>query len=97
MVVYVDGCFWHGCPLHFRLPRKNVAFWKAKIAKNKARDKRQRAALEADGWTVIPLWEHTVKRNPRGAARKVVGALPDQSFEAPKMRSMLTNRLRKSR
>src|SRR5437763_1104846 len=51
VAVYVDGCFWHGCPQHGTQPVTNSAYWKPKIAENKERDQRVNAALAADGWT----------------------------------------------
>ncbi|HCN78413.1 MAG TPA: very short patch repair endonuclease, partial [Verrucomicrobiales bacterium] len=59
--VFVDGCFWHGCPLHFRRPKSRRAFWDAKIARNKARDQRVARELRASGWRVLRVWEHALK------------------------------------
>lgn len=58
--VFVDGCFWHGCPEHFDLPKSNVDWWREKIARNKSRDARQTRLLEEQGWTVLRYWEHDV-------------------------------------
>lgn len=58
VAVEVRGCFWHGCPLHHRPSQRNAEFWSTKIAGNIERDERKRAALEADGWTVVVVWEH---------------------------------------
>lgn len=58
VAVEVRGCFWHGCPLHHRPSQRNAEFWSTKIAGNVERDERKRAALEADGWTVVVVWEH---------------------------------------
>lgn len=58
VVVFVDGCFWHGCPAHGRVPSTNPHYWPAKLARNRARDERVTAALEEDGWTVLRIWEH---------------------------------------
>lgn len=58
VVVFVDGCFWHGCPDHGTQPQTNAAYWRAKIALNQARDARQTRALEDAGWTVVRVWEH---------------------------------------
>ena len=59
--VFVDGCFWHGCPIHFRTPKRNGAWWTAKIDGNRARDDRHTLALTDHGWHVIRLWEHELK------------------------------------
>ncbi|MEW6581192.1 MAG: very short patch repair endonuclease [Actinomycetota bacterium] len=58
VAVFVDGCFWHGCPEHGNAPRANSDYWRAKLARNCARDERVTAALEAGGWTVVRVWEH---------------------------------------
>ena len=64
VVVFVDGCFWHGCPRHATRPRQNLEFWDAKIAGNKARDARVSRGLRKAGWKVLRIWECalTVKR-----------------------------------
>jgi DNA mismatch endonuclease (patch repair protein) len=56
--VFVDGCFWHGCPLHATFPQANADYWLPKLAENKERDRRQTERLRAAGWTVIRVWEH---------------------------------------
>lgn len=58
LAVYVDGCFWHGCPLHGTSPKANAAWWAEKIAANRARDASVTAQLEDLGWTVLRFWEH---------------------------------------
>jgi len=58
VVVFVDGCFWHGCPEHGHVPRTNSHYWPAKLKRNRARDDRVTTALERDGWTVVRIWEH---------------------------------------
>lgn len=56
--VFVDGCYWHGCSLHFAVPRQNAPWWAEKIADNRSRDVKRTAELKALGWAVIRLWEH---------------------------------------
>lgn len=58
IAVYVDGCFWHGCPQHQKLPKSNVDYWGPKLAVNVDRDRRIDSALEDDGWQVVRIWEH---------------------------------------
>lgn len=58
VAVFVDGCFWHGCPLHASFPKTNQSYWLPKLAENKERDLRQSAKLRSAGWFVIRLWEH---------------------------------------
>ncbi len=56
--VFIHGCFWHGCPEHFKPPRSNTEFWKAKVSRNRERDASVRESLESDGWRVYWIWEH---------------------------------------
>ena len=58
LVVFVDGCFWHGCPTHGQLPKTNMDFWANKIKKNIERDLHVNALLEERGWRVIRCWQH---------------------------------------
>ena len=61
IAVFIDGCFWHGCPHHCRMPSSNVNYWNNKIEKNKIRDKKITKALKMRGWQVIRIWEHEIK------------------------------------
>jgi DNA mismatch endonuclease (patch repair protein) len=63
LAVFVDGCFWHGCPLHATSPKTNAAFWRKKIAANRTRDRLVTRTLRTRGWRVLRLWEHELKRN----------------------------------
>ncbi|MFF5033882.1 very short patch repair endonuclease [Nocardia salmonicida] len=58
VAVFVDGCFWHVCPDHGRLPTTNEWYWSPKLRRNVERDREVDAALSAAGWTVIRVWEH---------------------------------------
>lgn len=58
IAVFIDGCFWHGCPDHKGRPRTNAHYWGPKIEGNAERDRRQTRALAAAGWTVLRFWEH---------------------------------------
>ncbi|MFV8160539.1 very short patch repair endonuclease [Mycobacterium sp. 134] len=58
VAVFVDGCYWHGCPEHHRLPAVNTDYWEAKVAGNRDRDARVSALLTDAGWTVMRFWEH---------------------------------------
>ena len=68
LAVLVDGCFWHGCPIHGRPVKTNTDFWAAKIAANRARDADTDTALRLRGWTVLRFWEHD---DPEESATKV--------------------------
>ncbi len=58
VAVFVDGCFWHVCPVHGNQPRVNIAYWRPKLARNVARDRAVDSALQAAGWRVLRAWEH---------------------------------------
>lgn len=62
VAVFVDGCFWHGCPQHATWPKTRASFWLAKISGNKARDRRVNRELRKLGWIVIRIWEHDLRR-----------------------------------
>jgi DNA mismatch endonuclease (patch repair protein) len=66
LAVFVDGCFWHGCPRHAVRPKTNAAFWRAKITGNRTRDRRVNRLLRAQGWTVLRVWEHALARKNEG-------------------------------
>ena len=72
VAVYVDGCFWHSCPLHATQPKHNAAWWAAKLATNVARDRDTDARLAAAGWVIVRVWEH---QEPIAAADLVDQAL----------------------
>lgn len=75
VAVFVDGCFWHGCPEHFQQPETNAKFWHGKIEKNKERDRKVKATLESEGWRVLRLWEHEIRMDPDACASRVIKAL----------------------
>lgn len=72
VAVFVDGCFWHGCPAHGVRPRANGAWWAAKLDRNRTRDLDTTARLQAGGWTVIRVWEHD---DPDEAAARIAAAV----------------------
>lgn len=72
VAVFVDGCYWHGCPEHYRPAKKGASFWHEKIAQNQARDAETNEALRDAGWCVIRVWEH---EDPERAAHEVIRAV----------------------
>lgn len=68
VAVFVDGCFWHGCPDHGTLPKHNAGWWAAKIDSNRSRDRRVDETLERAGWVVVRVWEH---EDPARAATRI--------------------------
>lgn len=68
VAVFVDGCFWHGCPEHATWPKQNAEFWRAKIIANQERDRDTNERLRAGGWTVVRVWAH---EPPEQAAQRI--------------------------
>ena len=68
VAIFVDGCFWHGCPDHATWPKQNAEFWRAKIVANQQRDRDTDARLRADGWEVLRVWAH---ETPHEAAARI--------------------------
>lgn len=58
LAVFIDGCYWHGCPEHYVSPKTNPGYWSDKVARNMARDRDTDEKLRAAGWTVLRFWEH---------------------------------------
>lgn len=58
IAVFIDGCFWHGCPEHATYPKRNADYWGPKLARNIARDREVDASLSSAGWIVARHWEH---------------------------------------
>jgi DNA mismatch endonuclease (patch repair protein) len=58
VAVFIDGCFWHGCPDHATRPQRNADWWASKLDGNKERDRKTTHSLEAAGWRVLRFWEH---------------------------------------
>ena len=76
LALFVDGCFWHGCPKHATKPRNNSAFWRRKFAANKARDRLVNRALRIANWSVLRVWEHELTRkNEARLLRRICAAL----------------------
>jgi DNA mismatch endonuclease (patch repair protein) len=75
VAVFVDGCFWHGCPVCYRRPSSNQAFWDQKLKTNRARDRRVTSELRATGWTVLRIWEHQLTKGGDACIRRLLSAL----------------------
>ena len=72
IAVFIDGCFWHGCPLHGTSPKRNADYWGPKLAANVARDRDTDQRLEDAGWHVLRFWEH---EGPGVTARRIENAV----------------------
>lgn len=75
ITVFIDGCYWHHCPAHGRMPEDNREYWEKKFERNRARDKKVTRELRAKGWTVLRIWEHDIKTAPKKIVRRIRRAL----------------------
>jgi DNA mismatch endonuclease (patch repair protein) len=80
VAVFIDGCFWHMCPIHGTIPKANAGFWAAKLTANRARDRRVDRILRAKKWRVIRIWQHDLRQRPVASIRRVNRAL-DRGFQ----------------
>jgi DNA mismatch endonuclease (patch repair protein) len=77
VAVFIDGCFWHGCPDHGHAPRRNTGYWEPKLTRNRARDALVSERLVDQGWRVVRVWEHT----PPAEAADLVASSVSQASE----------------
>jgi DNA mismatch endonuclease (patch repair protein) len=75
LAVFVDGCFWHGCPRHATKPKNNRAFWRRKLAGNRTRDLRVNRMLRRAGWRVVRIWECALGRRAGAAVKRIAKGL----------------------
>ena len=74
LAIFVDGCFWHGCRWHCRMPKGNREYWQRKISRNAVRDRNTNQLLEEAGWHVLRIWGHAL-RSPETVARRIISEL----------------------
>lgn len=96
-VVFVDGCFWHGCPLHYSAPKNRWDFWKEKLRRNVLRDMEVDDQLRAMGWKILRIWEHELRHLDEvteNISRHVHGNLPygheTENFSAMTVREAIS-------
>lgn len=76
VAVFIDGCFWHGCPEHHTVAKRNGEYWAAKVSGNVARDRETDTLLQAAGWKVLRFWEHEL---PGGVAAAIASELRSEA------------------
>lgn len=82
LAVFVDGCFWHGCPECYAEPKSNVDFWRAKVARNRKRREKVREDLKSLGFRVVEIWEHDATDEPGIVMRMAGAAVKTQPMRA---------------
>jgi DNA mismatch endonuclease (patch repair protein) len=71
LAVFVDGCFWHGCPRHCKMPEHNAEFWAGKLRRNRARDREVTSQLRSQAWRVVRIWEHDLTEKPEDCIKSI--------------------------
>ncbi len=94
VAVYLDGCFWHSCPVHGTTARANAAFWAEKLAANQQRDRDTDRRLVEAGWTVVRIWEH---ESPDEAADRVEATLAERRRQTATERASAQGRCLEAR
>lgn len=79
LIIFIDGCYWHGCPKCGHIPKTNTLYWTAKIGLNKKRDRRYVRELRKQGFKVIRIWECALKRQPERCLQRILARLAQES------------------
>jgi len=82
VVIFLDSCFWHGCDIHYRIPKSNYDYWFNKIERNRARDKEVTHYYEQHGWTVIRVWDHEVQESLDTVIDRIEQAIQARRMDA---------------
>jgi DNA mismatch endonuclease (patch repair protein) len=78
VAIFIDGCFWHKCPLHYIEPKGNREFWERKISDNVSRDIKNTESLKSEGWTVLRFWEHQLLEDSNKIALEIIEIVSDK-------------------
>ena len=75
LAIFLDSCFWHCCPQHFRHPKSNLEYWTSKFIRNKQKDKKVNREYKKMGWKILRFWEHEINKNLDSCVEKVINNL----------------------
>lgn len=92
VAIFIDGCFWHGCQTHCRMPANNADYWVKKIDRNISRDKEVNKLARQAGWKVLRFWEHAVKDKPNLVIKKLWHTLKRRNPESNKALLLTSSR-----
>jgi len=82
LAIFVDGCFWHGCPIHSHLPKSHKSYWHPKLKKNKERDDAKKRRLADEGWKILRVWEHEIE-DLNGVLARIRNELMEGNSQTP--------------
>ncbi|MEK3820315.1 very short patch repair endonuclease [Cytobacillus sp. FSL W8-0315] len=77
IVIFIDSCFWHFCPIHGRMPKSNIDFWKKKLERNQERDKEHTQYYMQKGWHILRIWEHEIRKDFDNTLEKIIIFIED--------------------
>jgi DNA mismatch endonuclease, patch repair protein len=77
VVIFIDSCFWHFCPVHGRMPKSNIEFWKKKLERNQERDKEHTKFYLQKGWHILRIWEHEIRQDFDETIQKIASFIKD--------------------
>jgi DNA mismatch endonuclease (patch repair protein) len=77
VVIFIDSCFWHFCPIHGRMPKSNIEFWKKKLERNQERDKEHTQFYLQKGWHILRIWEHEIRQDFDETIQKIATFIED--------------------
>jgi DNA mismatch endonuclease, patch repair protein len=76
-IIFVDSCFWHGCPIHYKRPKSNQEYWDKKFERNRARDEVVNQHYIEEGWGIMRVWEHELKEDFDGTIEDIIGFIEE--------------------
>ena len=79
IAIFIDGCFWHMCPIHSSIPKSSVKYWEEKLVRNLERSREKDARLESEGWRVVHIWEHSIEKDLEKCIIQVLSYVQFQS------------------
>ena len=79
IVIFIDSCFWHSCPIHGNMPKTNVEYWEKKLNKNIRRDLEVNQYYKEKGWNVLRIWEHNIKKDFQNTIEQIIEFIRDAS------------------
>lgn len=83
LVIFIDSCFWHGCPLHANIPKTNREFWLKKLGRNKERDLEVTTYYQSRGWNILRIWEHDLKNDFHGTMNFIANFIGEYRANRP--------------
>lgn len=81
IVIFIDSCFWHCCPIHGNMPKSNKDYWEKKLERNIQRDIEVNQYYKDKGWNILRVWEHEVKENPIGTMNLIDGFIRENKIK----------------